>query len=356
MEDGHAKIAEQIVEGLSSGVVAVDGAGKIVIANEAARTHLNLAVDALLPGARFDAVDGVSTLLEVMEQVRATGVVVRRHEVVLETPQGARTLGMNVSPLSDDGRETGFIFLFTDLTEVKRLERAAEVNRQLAQIGELTAGVVHELRNPLSVVSGMAELLMRGLDGEPQLRERAEAIFSEATQMGKLITQFLGFARPYEIQACGVTLKRIVDRSQVLCTELARARGVLLDTESPEEEILCHLDIDALVHAVGNILRNAIEATGEGGRVCFRAEHHGDTIEFHVTDEGPGIHLAPGEDLFSPFFSKREGGTGLGLSIAQRAVSAHGGSIEYANRSTGGARFSIILPVRAVQPETVHDV
>src|SRR5690606_32244747 len=114
-----------------------------------------------------------------------------RRELVLETPEGQKIVGVTASLLQGPAAFNGVIFLFIDLTEIRQLRRAAELNRQLAQLGELTAGVVHELRNPLSVISGMSELLMRKLGEGHEHQRKAKVIFEEAEELEKLITQFL---------------------------------------------------------------------------------------------------------------------------------------------------------------------
>jgi signal transduction histidine kinase len=344
VQDDQAGVYAQIVEGLSSGVVAVDAEGIVSVANAAACQHLNLPEDALTAGKRFSEIPGAAPLLAAFEEVRACHAAVSRLEVVVETGEGPRTLGMNVTPVEDALGREGVVFLFTDLTEVKRLARTAEVNRQLAQIGELTAGVVHELRNPLSVVSGMSELLMRKLEAGTSMHANAKAIFNEAGHMGKLITQFLGFARPYELKSHPCTLGQVFERTVQLCAVLANERSVRLDAQCPQPDTDLIADLDAVVQALGNMLRNAIEVSEPGDCVVFSATTEADCMLFRIVDQGPGIHLAPGEDLFTPFFSKREGGTGLGLAIAQRGIAAHGGTIEYENRDNGGADFVVRIP------------
>lgn len=342
--ESQARVYEQIVGGLSSGVVAVDASGMIAVVNTAANQHLNLGPEVLAPGIRFDQVPGVSALRDLMEEVRATGKPIHRHEVVVEVSEGPRVLGTNVTPIDEGAGKQGVVFLFTDLTEVKRLARAAELNRQLAQIGELTAGVVHELRNPLSVVSGMAELLIRRLEKDPPLRDKAQAVLNEAEQMGRLVTQFLGFARPFQLKFQPCAALPIMERTRELCGALAKERGVRVDLSGPHEDQRFEADPAALVQALGNVLRNAIEVSTAGGHVELSSNCGKDWIAFEVADHGPGICLAPGEDLFSPFFSKREGGTGLGLAIAQRAIAGHCGTIVYANRERGGAVFTLRIP------------
>jgi signal transduction histidine kinase len=343
-ETEFASIHQQIVSSLSSGVLAVDATGEIITANRAAARHLNLTCDTLEPGTALSGIDGVSPLADILEEMREHPESVSRREVVLKTGDEPKVLGITASLLEGQAPFNGVIFLFIDLTELRRLERTAELNKQLAQIGELTAGVVHELRNPLGVISGMAELIMRKTAPEDGNHRKANTIHVEARQMEGLIRQFLEFAKPFSLTQRICDPVAISSRCVDLTATLARERKVAVErVEAPPlPKVLA--DDRKLEQALGNILRNAIEVSPPGGVVTFRTLIQGNQVCFRIDDVGPGIHLESGDDLFSAFFTKKEGGTGLGLSITHRIVSAHGGAIAYGNNKRGGAWFEVTLP------------
>jgi len=335
---------EQIIASLTSGVIAVDRDGKVITVNAAACAHLGIPASQLHPGVQFDTLEGVQQFADVIREMRETPHAVSRREIALETSGMPKIIGMTASRLKGPELFNGVAFLFIDLSEVRKLERAAELNRQLAQIGELTAGVVHELRNPLSVISGMAELLVRQLSGEEALARRAQAIVEESARLEKLISQFLSFAKPFEIEKRRCAPEELLDRAVQLCARLAREKNVTLDMRCDSE--LAYLDADRtkVPQALANVIRNAVEAVSAGGLVTvYGAADRGEVV-FRVEDNGPGIHLQEGDNLFSPFFSKKEEGTGLGLSIVHRIISAHGGKVLYGNRTAGGAWFELRLP------------
>jgi len=339
--DFHA----QIVASLSSGVVAVDHEGVILTANAAAARQVGLGPGELRPGLRFDEMPGLERFAEVFREMMSTGHPITRREMVVEGPGGRRVIGLTASLLQGPVSSCGAAFLFTDLTRVRELERAAEINRQLAQIGELTAGVVHELRNPLSVISGMAELLARKLGEEPALERRAGVILREAGQLDRLISQFLNFARPFEVQRARCSPEEIVQRALELCERLSRERGVRVESSCLVE--FFDADSSKIAQALSSLLRNAIEVQTVGGWARVSCAQDGADVILRVDDAGPGIHLSEGEDPFTPFFSKKEGGTGLGLPMVHRIVTAHGGTVRYGNRAEGGAFFEIRLPLNS---------
>lgn len=341
----HPAIYEQIVSSLSSGVLAVDAQGLVITANHAASVHLNVSAEYLAPGERLDAIPDASLpLMRLMDELRDHRETVSRREVTVTTPEGTTVLGITASPLQGEAEFNGVIFLFLDITELRRLEKTAELNRQLAQIGELTAGVVHELRNPLSVISGMAELLMRKSEENDPVNSKARTILTEAGQMEQLVSQFLSFAKPFSLKPEACNPQVIIDRSIALATPVAEQFRVTLewDTQEGLPEILA--DPAKLSQALSNILRNAVEVSAAGKRVVLRTALAGDSIVFRVEDEGPGIHIEEGDDLFSAFFTKKAGGTGLGLSIVHRIVTAHRGTITYGNIPNSGAWFEVLLP------------
>ncbi len=343
---------EQIISSLSSGVVALNADGAIITINPAARACLGVPPHALRPGMRLRDFEAAWPLADVFDEVARTREAVSRREVLLALPgNGEREVGLSASLLEGEAPFNGAILLFTDLTEWRRLERAASANQQLAALGELTAGVVHELRNPVSVISGMAELLMRRMEADDTRRSHAKAILQEATSLERSIAQFLGFAKPFDMQPEWCAPRDLVERALQFGGRRAQTKQVRIAYESEEHLSTCYVDAEMVAQALGNILVNAVDAAPENGEVTFRAIQKGGDAVFEIADDGPGIHLNADEDLFTPFFTQKEGGTGLGLTIAQRTILAHGGRITYRNRAEGGALFEIRLPLQRATGE-----
>ncbi len=337
---------EQIIASLTSGVIALDKDGVIVTSNPAACEHLGIGEEYLRPGNRLDALSGVGPFTDIVRRVMTIHEPVSRHEIVLPQQGGVKkVIGLSASLLHGPEPFNGAIFLFIDMTEMRNLERVAELNRQLAQIGELTAGVVHELRNPLNVITGMTELLIRSFDSDDERLATAELILKEAAHLEKAVAQFLGFARPFELKLGPRRPQDIAKRAYRLCARQAEEKRVTLAYGVEPDLPPITADLEKAAQALANIVHNAVDAVSEGGDVALRTYRDSDEIVFEVIDDGPGIHLEPDEDLFKPFFTMKEGGTGLGLSIVQRIVSAHRGSVSYANRDEGGARFELRLRV-----------
>ena len=335
---------EQVLNSLVSGVLILDGKGTIVVANTAASQILMVAPEHFAGGTPWNTVTQLQFFTDILDEVQTQGKAVSRREIEVPHIEGGRVIGVTASPVQS--QDKGMILLFTDLTQIRELERKAKLNTQLAQIGELTAGVVHEVRNPLSVISGMSELLMRRLDDESVQHNQAYLIHQEAAQLEKLIAQFLSFAKPFEVEKQRANPQDIVERALRLCERAAEQKSVRLGWNQKQDKFpYLPCDTKKVAQALSNILHNAIEVVDEGGHVGLSIGQDDNFFCFRVEDNGPGIEINKGESLFSPFLSKRQGGTGLGLSIVHRLITAHGGNVTYGNVDTGGAWFSIQLPM-----------
>jgi signal transduction histidine kinase len=332
----------QIINSLASGTIALDQDGRVIVANPAAARTLEVPESALGPGCLFEKAPGVEPLLEVIREVSRSGEPVSRREITLASPGGsAKVLGLTASLLEGPAARNGVILIFADLTEVRKLEEIARLNRQLAEVGELTAGVVHELRNPLSVISGLCELVLRRTEEASPSRRHLETVLEEVAALNQVITHFLSFAKPFDLSVAPVGPGRIVARAVQLVSKKAAERQVRVRAEEAENLSEIRADAAKLAHAVANLIINAIEivAADGSGEVSVAVVPCGEQLVFRVEYNGPGIQLRENEDLFSPFRSYKEGGTGLGLSIVHRIVTAHGGEARYGNREAGGAWF-----------------
>jgi len=338
---------EEIINSLSSGVVAFDAEGRLVAANPAAAGNLDVPHGDLTAGTPLSELPLPHEFQKFVENALAGRQPLARQEIVIRKPNGARKeIGLSASLLRGAAAFNGMIFLFIDMTERRALERADELNRQLAQIGGLTAGVVHELRNPLSVIGGLAELVARKLEEDDPRKRNVQAILEETRRMEKSIAQFLGFARPFELEPTLCGPRAVIQRAVALSQARAERKQVALEIRPGEPVPEIRADLNRLAQALNNIIVNAIDAVGEGGRVGVDVQEDENEVVFRIADNGPGIQAGENEDIFNPFFTRKESGTGLGLAVCHRIVTAHGGTISYANREEGGAEFTVRIPVR----------
>lgn len=226
-----------------------------------------------------------------------------------------------------------------------RLERGLQDIDKMVTIGQLSAGLAHEIGSPLQVLSGRAAALA-ARSAEPETRRQAEILVEQTARITKIVEQLLSFGRrrPAVIAACD--LARPVASVLELLEGEARRRGVTLALERDAGRHVVDADADQLQQIVLNLVRNALAATPSGGRIAVRVERAGAEVRLIVRDTGPGVPPELRTRLFEPFFTTRaaEGGTGLGLAVVRALVTEHGGTI---TASAGaGAEFVVSLPAR----------
>lgn len=236
------------------------------------------------------------------------------------------------------------------LGNVHSLARMAEEQR-LASIGTLAAGLAHEIRNPLAGLKGAAQVL-GGAVVQDEDREMLEIVVSEADRLDRVVGDFLDYARPIRPQVRPTPVEPLLCRAVRILTAGGDVGRRAVDVAVAPPLTSAPVDPDPMIQVLLNLLRNAIHATSEDGRISLHASlrpprHWALTI----TDDGPGLPPEVRGQLFTPFTTTRSDGTGLGLAISQRIVEAHGGRIDASEPASGGARFTILLPIDEAHPD-----
>ncbi len=230
--------------------------------------------------------------------------------------------------------------------ELQEAQASLRRSERLAALGQLTAGLAHELRNPLGTIRASAEMLMKpAARNRPEVRdEMADYILSEVNRMNGLVSRFLDFARPLRIHPIETDLGlvlRDVEREQ---TELAKSRGVKLSIQEQAGDAVFSFDRDLLRVALSNLIQNAIQASTTGQEVELRTESSPQKVTIFVTDHGEGIATQDLESVFNPFFTTKPKGVGLGLALVTKIVDEHRGRIDVRSELGKGTTFEVVLP------------
>ncbi len=247
----------------------------------------------------------------------------------------------------------------------RRLELAqAEARRseRLAALGQLSAGLAHEIRNPLGVIKGSAEMLTQKLQASDELsRELAGYISTEVNRLSALVTEFLDFARPLHAQLESGSLTAVLDRALDIVATRWKGKPVRVERDYEAGLPLVPLDESLCEQAFLNLVQNAYEAmTDNGGtlRVEVRraAQKNRDGLQVVLADTGSGVPEKLREEIFNPFVTTKKTGIGLGLSIVSKIVDGHQGSIRVENGADGGAVFTLFFPLEEAEPQTTAEV
>jgi two-component system sensor histidine kinase PilS (NtrC family) len=325
---------ENILQSVPSGVISLDKEWKIVKVNSSAERILQVKAEDII-GKGFR---------EVFGSLDAEGTV-QRGEAQYVTGSGKRIwLGFTLSPLLDADKNTiGQLFVFTDLTELKALEAQAELRQRLSSLGEMAAGIAHELRNPMGVIAGYMRLLEKKVD--PSVQHIVDAVSKEVAAMDRIITEFLSFAKPKELDLSDVNLFSLIESTVENTVDEKHGIEVLVDVD---KAFTLQADEVLLRQAFANLLQNAVEAMSAGGKIYINADVGDQSVTVSITDTGYGIPENIKDRIFLPFYTTKEKGTGLGLAIVHRIITSHGGNIDVES-SDKGTTFRIRLPLKKAE-------
>ena len=340
---------ENVVQSIPSGVFTTDGEGRLTWLNRAALDMTGYETGAVLHRSWWEVFGG--------KQDTASRAVPASFEVESQRADGSRlVLGMTLSPLTEGGGRVGLVGVFKDLTQVRDLEEEMRRREWFAKIGEMSAGMAHEIRNPLGGMAGALQMLRK----EPTLDEENARLMDiatrEATRLNAIVTEFLRYSRPPDLNLKECDLRELVDETVALikhdgCVHDAQIVAVQHDEHAP----IIQADPDKMKQVFWNLATNALQAMPSGGQLTISTARRrvvsgtrsGDIVEVAVQDTGVGIKKEDLNKIFFPFFTTKPDGSGLGLATAQRIVDQHGGWIRVDSEEGKGARFAVCLPVEA---------
>ncbi len=341
-------LSRDIVESMPSGVFTADlNLGIITFNNSAQRITGRTSTEVIgkTPENIFPFLKDVN--------IRESG---KRIEGEMRSKDRIIYIGIRFSTLKNSaGVPTGIIGIFQDLTELKAMEAEIEKKKKWAFIGELSALIAHELRNPLASLKSSVEMLREKKVSGQQADHLMDIALSEMDRLNGIVTDFLLYAKP----------RQLVKSSFDLHQSLGNVITLLLSSKTEKENVKISKDLKGKLFITGdskqlqqvfwNLGVNAVEAVFSSGEVIISTEKKNNTLEIRFTDTGIGIGRENIDKIFYPFFTTKDNGTGLGLAIAQRITEEHGGKITVESRGAGtGTTFKVILPVDNVQQESSH--
>ncbi|NPA24199.1 MAG: PAS domain S-box protein [Deltaproteobacteria bacterium] len=335
---------QHIIASIDSGLITTDRQLTINSINQAGCTILGHKRNAILYRSLHEVINNLPAATDIADSGR------QRHEISYQHPSGQQLiLGFAFTPLKKMGdQELGWILIFQDLTELKKIEERLQEANKMAAIGRLAAGIAHEIRNPLAAITGSIEILAEDLPEKDETHHRLLAIIlKESSRLNNLISDFLSFSR-------------LENREQIELDLLALLRDVVFIFRSQfprisfreeyhSQSFTIRANPDQLEQIFWNLLKNATEATSEKGEIVLssqasqarfpaqggsrKAQSGGpDGIEISITDNGPGLDPKIADKIFEPFFTTKSSGTGLGLYITFQLTRIHNGNIQIGKR------------------------
>jgi two-component system sensor histidine kinase PilS (NtrC family) len=341
---------QHVIDSLPSGLATTDSHQRILTFNRAAET---------ITGVRFpDAVGRpISEVLQLPHRLLVALdddlEVPSRIEIRYRPADGRPDLeiGLSATHLETPRGRAGLLFTFQDVTNTRKLERDAAIQSRLAAVGEMAAGIAHEIRNPLASMSGSIQILRHELPLSSEQEQLMDIVLRESERLNNTIRSFLAYARPHHFQIARFDVRRALNDAALLLrnsSEICEAH--LIEVDVPPQEVWYEADEGQIKQIVWNLATNGLRAMPQGGRLRLTgaADPSNDGIVLTIKDEGIGIPAEELDSLFQPFHGRFAQGSGLGLAIVHRIVSDYNGEIRVSSQAGQGTTVAVLLPARAV--------
>jgi two-component system sensor histidine kinase PilS (NtrC family) len=257
------------------------------------------------------------------------------------------TLGLSVAQLPLPDRRLGYLYTFQDVTDVRRLERDAQLQKRLAAVGEMAAGIAHEIRNPLASMSGSMQILRQELPLSSDQAQLMDIVLRESDRLNDTIRSFLAYARPQRFEVRQLDLRRVVnDTATLLRNSPERGEKHVIDVILADDDVTLDADENQIRQIVWNLATNGLRAMPDGGRLTLGASRGADpaVAVLTVTDQGVGIPAEDVDGIFQPFRGSFGKGSGLGLAIIHRIVSDYNARIDVDSQIGRGTTFTVTFP------------
>jgi signal transduction histidine kinase len=354
------QLFRHIVSSMRNGVLAVHRNGTLALMNDEAYRIFAMSAQPDDVGRPFtDVLRTRADVVRVLTAAFELNHLPNRAELRLKELD--RVIGYTLSLVRDDAADTiGAVMFFKDLTRVEQLEERERLRDRLASLGEMAAGIAHELKNPLAGIEVMAGLLRRQVPDKVDAQSILADIISEAKLANAIVVEMLEFVRPIRLEVEPVAIADVLHQAVTLAESKTPRRGVSVTVAVPDGLPAIEADSNRLCQVFTNLIANAFEALDGKGEItitpalsaieadpAFAGTPQEPTpiLVVDVADNGPGVPAELTDRIFDPFFTTKTKGTGLGLGIVRKIVDAHDGRIDLSSTSEKGTRFRVTLPV-----------
>lgn len=339
---------DQVMSGLGDGLLLFNSEGRAVLVSPSAEKFLGRP-PAELKGRHVSEIFPARHPLRGVLQIQGEEIApAEGRELTLEGKNGPQRIGVSVQVIREHGTRMGTLVSLRDVESLERIGSQLQVSERLAALGRVTAGVAHEVKNPLNSMRLWLEVLKANMPVDPEPQQAVKMLDSEIDRLDRAVKTFLNFTKPVELSLEEASLPALLtDVLDAARPSIIKA-GLTLQSTLPETFPPVLVDHQLIHQAILNLLLNACDFTGPGGTIALSLGHNGDSAIIEVQDSGKGISPEDQKKIFQLFFTTRPGGTGIGLANTFRFVQLHNGRIEFESETGRGTTFRIELPLGRV--------
>jgi two-component system sensor histidine kinase PilS (NtrC family) len=339
---------QNVIDSLPSGLLTTDPQQRVLTFNHAAEQISGLSADRAVGRDVSEVLQFSAELTNTLQRGLARDGA-RRLELKFRRHDGRELdLGLSATHVETPGGHAGFLITFQDLTDIKKLERDARLQQRLAAVGEMAAGIAHEIRNPLASMSGSIQILRDELTLSSEQAQLMDIVLRESDRLNSTISSFLDYARPRRFAIARFDLRRVMQDAGLLLRNSADVRDAhQVEIDVPATAVWCEADEGQIKQIVWNLATNGLRAMPDGGRLSLGVAAAGDEVTITVRDEGIGMTAEEVEGLFQPFHGSFAKGSGLGLAIVHRIVTDYQGRVLVDSTPGRGTNVSVRLPARS---------
>jgi PAS domain S-box-containing protein len=341
---------DQIMTNLQDGILLYTHDARAVLVSDSVERFLGVSRAEILGAKLHDVFSRNTRLGRLVRESFDARMALVQEEITTET---GRHVEISLDFIHDDravsAQETlGALLTLHDVESVREIENDLELSRRLAAIGRLTAGVGHEVKNPINAIVVHLELMRTKLgDADHRAMRHLEVIESEIQRLDRVVQTLVDFSRPVELQLKDQDLRRIVSGVLMLASAELETRDIQVQSDLPDHPILAKVDSDLLKQALLNVVINGAQAMSEGGKLRVSLAEDGRVAMLSIHDQGGGIPPDVRDKIFDLYFTTKKDGSGIGLAMTYRIVELHNGSIEVESDATHGTTFILRFPLNS---------
>jgi PAS domain S-box-containing protein len=343
---------DQVMSGLEDGLLLFNADGRAVLVSPSVEKFLGVR-SSELRGSRLAEIFPAGHPFREALNIEGNRVEpAEGKEITVENGTRSRRIGVSVQVIREQGVQMGTLITLRDVESLERIGNQLQVSERLAALGRVTAGVAHEVKNPLNSMRLWLEILKANMPVDPEPQQAVKMLDSEIDRLDRAVKTFLNFTQPVELNLQETDARDLLDEVLDAARPSITRAGLMLSAERPSDPLFIAVDRQLIHQAILNLLLNACEFTGPDGIITASLRRTGNLAAIEIHDSGKGIPPEDQKKIFQLFFTTRPGGTGIGLANAFRFIQLHNGQIEFESEPGRGTTFRIELPLVRLADES----